>query len=121
MQVEICVLFLNILIEEVSMMLFVQQVSFFSLNLIAPTLLFFPLPSFSFILFLFSIFPLFIDVPWNSEFKLQVIKHSANGIAYLHSKKLIHRDLKSQNLLMTRDFVVKVTDVCLLNFNFTFF
>jgi serine/threonine protein kinase len=30
--------------------------------------------------------------------------------AYLHSRKLIHRDLKPQNLLITQDWVCKVTD-----------
>jgi serine/threonine protein kinase len=29
-----------------------------------------------------------------------IIKDSLQGLAYLHSKKLIHRDIKSDNILM---------------------
>lgn len=35
----------------------------------------------------------------------------ARGLAFLHANKVIHRDLKSKNVLLTRDGVAKIGDV----------
>ncbi|XP_063373987.1 mitogen-activated protein kinase kinase kinase 12-like [Cydia amplana] len=41
---------------------------------------------------------------------LKWAKEIANGMAYLHSHKIIHRDLKSPNILIADNLVVKVSD-----------
>ena len=41
--------------------------------------------------------------------KLKAIGDIINGMIYLHSRKLIHRDLKSQNLLVSVELDIKVS------------
>ena len=33
-----------------------------------------------------------------------------NGISYLHKNRIIHRDLRCVNILVTKDFDVKISD-----------
>ena len=49
-----------------------------------------------------------IDINWKLCFNisLEIIK----GIEFLHSKGIIHADLKSKNILLTEDYHVKITD-----------
>lgn len=64
---------------------------------------------------------------WRSSLSLQdlrlVARHIARGLCYLHAMRIIHRDLKSQNLLLDRPVeegcpVIKVADFGLSrNFN----
>jgi len=42
--------------------------------------------------------------------RLKMAKDAAKGVAYLHSKKLIHRDLKTHNLLVNAGWDTKVSD-----------
>ena len=37
-----------------------------------------------------------------------VLRSIASGIAYCHSKDIVHRDLKCENLMLTREMDVKI-------------
>ena len=37
-------------------------------------------------------------------------KQVANGIEYLHSNNIVHRDLKSPNVLVAENFILKISD-----------
>ncbi|XP_040206724.1 interferon-induced, double-stranded RNA-activated protein kinase-like isoform X2 [Rana temporaria] len=41
---------------------------------------------------------------------LDIFQQIVDGVAYIHSKKLIHRDLKPPNILFAEDMVVKIAD-----------
>ncbi len=48
------------------------------------------------------------DFSWLARY--QIALDTATGVAFLHSKKIIHRDLKSLNILLDADFRAKLTD-----------
>jgi len=52
------------------------------------------------------------SIPLSAAARITFALHTARGMAYLHSPRrgIIHRDLKARNLLVTRDWVVKVAD-----------
>jgi len=49
-----------------------------------------------------------VKLPWTLRVKIAL--DLAYAMSYLHSKKMIHRDLKSQNLLVCDDWKIKVCD-----------
>lgn len=51
-----------------------------------------------------------LRIPLNWQTKMRFAIDAAKGMAYLHSLGIIHRDLKSANLLVTETWIVKVSD-----------
>lgn len=47
---------------------------------------------------------------WNATKKLICIFGVASAMQYLHSHRILHRDLKSENILLTKDFLPKLSD-----------
>ncbi|KAL6076116.1 Eukaryotic translation initiation factor 2 alpha kinase 3 [Balamuthia mandrillaris] len=50
------------------------------------------------------------SIPMDWKLRIRVLLDVALALLYLHSKGLMHRDLKSYNLLVDRDWKVKVCD-----------
>ena len=47
-------------------------------------------------------------VPWS--LRLQIMEEMTDGLVYLHSKSVVHGDLKPQNILLTLDHSIKLAD-----------
>ncbi|XP_050237461.1 LEAF RUST 10 DISEASE-RESISTANCE LOCUS RECEPTOR-LIKE PROTEIN KINASE-like 1.2 isoform X3 [Mercurialis annua] len=48
------------------------------------------------------------ELPWSTRIKIAV--ETANALTYLHASDIIHRDVKTNNILLDNNFVVKVAD-----------
>ncbi len=55
--------------------------------------------------------PVSLALSMPMDLKLKMAKECCAGVAFLHSKGLMHCDIKSLNFLVTRDFVVKLADL----------
>lgn len=49
------------------------------------------------------------DIPMH--FKLSILLDTCKGLQFLHSKNIIHRDLSSNNILLTKHCVAKIADL----------
>ena len=49
------------------------------------------------------------DFPFH--FKLSILMDTCNGLEFLHSQNIIHRDLSSNNILLTKHLVAKISDL----------
>ena len=49
------------------------------------------------------------DFPFH--FKLSIIRDTCYGLEFLHSQNIIHRDLSSNNILLTKHLVAKISDL----------
>ena len=49
------------------------------------------------------------DFPFH--FKLSILIDMCNGLQFLHSQNIIHRDLSSNNILLTKHLVAKISDL----------
>ena len=49
------------------------------------------------------------DFPFH--FKLSILTDTCNGLQFLHSQNIIHRDLSSNNILLTKHLVAKISDL----------
>ena len=45
------------------------------------------------------------------HFKLSILMDMCNGLEFLHSQSIIHRDLSSNNILLTKHLVAKISDL----------
>ena len=42
---------------------------------------------------------------------LRIFSQTVSGLAYMHARKILHRDLKSQNIFMTKEGIIKIGDL----------
>jgi serine/threonine protein kinase len=48
--------------------------------------------------------------PLPIDFSLELTKQICLGLDHAHNEKIIHRDLRPSNILLTKDFIVKIAD-----------
>ena len=49
-------------------------------------------------------------LPWNEPRRIDIAINTGKGLAYLHERDIIHRDIKSLNILLDADYNPKITD-----------
>ncbi|KAG0200173.1 putative serine/threonine protein phosphatase, partial [Mortierella sp. NVP41] len=52
----------------------------------------------------------------NKSDMISCIRQVAEGIEYLHSIRILHRDIKNENILITADGKTKITDLGICTF-----
>jgi len=53
----------------------------------------------------------------NPEFAIEVLLNVCNGINAIHNSKIIHRDIKPKNILVSQDNKIKISDLGLSKFS----
>ena len=49
-------------------------------------------------------------IPFKEDFVIKVFKDILNGLKYLHSNNILHRDIKPDNILLDENMTAKITD-----------
>ncbi len=71
--------------------------------------------------FLSSNFRAFLVSVLGAEIKLRIVRDIARTFLYMHSLGIVHRDIKSHNVLIDENFNIKVCDFGLARFKVGFF
>lgn len=58
-----------------------------------------------------------VSQPLNWEQRMKIARGAAEGLAYLHSNNIVHRDVRPGNILITHDYEALVGSYPISQFN----
>jgi serine/threonine protein kinase len=70
---------------------------------------------------LYNLLHLKKTIQLGAEIKLRIVRDIARTFLYMHSLGIVHRDIKSHNVLIDENFNIKVCDFGLARFKVGFF